>query len=230
MTPLEQTLGYVFHDQQLLTQALTHPSGKRQPGQASPYERLEFLGDRVLSLLIAEWLFDLHPNAHEGDLARRHADLVSRDSVAEMAETLNLFESLILSPGERISLSQDSGRGRRGALANAGESLIAAVYRDGGLDAARDMVRRLWQKLIDRQTAAAPQDSKSRLQEWAQARGWPLPVYEALSQEGPPHAPIYRIRVRINGHDAQGEGTSKHIAQQAAAAAALEHIKGSTKA
>ncbi len=216
MTPAQKNLsaklGYTFKDESLLRDAMTHPSQDRGDKKASSYERLEFLGDRVLSLLIAEWLFEIYPKENEGELAKRHAALVNRDCLAEIAETLDLSSCL------QLINAEDLRRGRVNILSDALEALIGAIYKDTAqqLDGLRTIVRQFWQPFIHRE--AAPQDAKSALQEWAQGKGLPLPEYRVVSQEGPAHAPTYVVAVQVKGYEAiEAQGPSKRDAEKKAA-------------
>ncbi len=219
--PLQARLGHRFRDPALLRAALTHPSRAPPESGASAYERLEFLGDRVLSLVIAEWLFEVFGAEDEGRLAKRHAALVNRDTLAAVAEELDLARAL-----RRIGPA-DLDRGRVNILSDALEALIGAAWRDGGdaiYPVLRDFIRENWQPYLHAH-AAAPQDAKSALQEWAQGRGLPLPVYRVAAQSGPAHAPRYVMRVEVEGHGpAEGEGASKREAEKKAAQAMMEKI------
>jgi ribonuclease-3 len=220
LAALQERLGVNFADESLLRAALTHPSLARGDKKVSDYERLEFLGDRVLSLLIAEWLFEMYPAENEGELARRHAALVNRDTLAAIAAEMELAGSLNLVNAE------DLKRGRVNILSDAMEAVIGAIYCDAGqkLDVLRTLIRRLWQPYIA--TATAPQDAKSALQEWAQGRGFPLPEYRVISQSGPPHAPTYIMTVQVQGQEpVEATGTSKREAEKRAAALLWEKVK-----
>jgi len=217
---LVDLLGYNFQDPQLLEQALTHPS--LQPGSAGrgPYERLEFLGDRVLGLVVAEMLYNRFPTENEGALARRHAALVRRESLARIALQINLGPALSLSRSEE----ETGGRNNMGTLADACEAVLGAMYADGGLGPVAGLINRLWTPLMA-EMAAPPKDAKTALQEWAQARALGLPVYSTLSVEGPPHSPDFLIGVEIESTaKASGRGPSKRAAEQAAAANLLEQL------
>lgn len=217
---LVDLLGYHFHDPKLLEQALTHPS--LQPGSAGrgPYERLEFLGDRVLGLVVAEMLYNRFPGENEGALARRHAALVRRESLARIALQINLGPALSLSRSEE----ETGGRNNMGTLADACEAVLGAMYADGGLAPVAALISRLWTPLMA-EMAAPPKDAKTALQEWAQARALGLPVYSTLSVEGPPHNPDFLIGVEIEGTaKASGRGPSKRAAEQVAATNLLEQL------
>ena len=219
LAQLTAALGYAFERRDLLEEALSHPSVIGADGGRS-YERLEFLGDRVLGLAVAEMLFHQFSHEHEGDLARRHAALVSGDSLAAVARDLDLERFLILSPGE----ARAGSASRPSILADACEAVIGAVYLDGGLGPAAAMVARLWKPLVS--TAAPPIDAKTELQEWAQGRGRPLPAYTTISAEGPPHQPVFTMEVRVKGLEpARATGRSKRAAEQDAARALLDQAK-----
>lgn len=219
---LHAVLGHVFARPELLTQALTHPSMQqgRRSRTSDPYERLEFLGDRVLGLVVAEMLFDRFPAEAEGALARRHAALVRREAVARVAGEIGLARHLVLAKGE----DDAGGRGNPGILADACEAVIGALYADAGFAVAASFVRSRWEKLME-EALAPPKDAKTGLQEWAQGRGKPLPAYRVLGQEGPPHEPIFLMEVSVEGvGSAVGRGASKRVAEQAAAGALLEQV------
>lgn len=214
---LEKTLGYRFKGRPLLRRALTHASVRSQRERSDDNERLEFLGDRVLALAIAELLVELDPNATEGELARRFNRLVRREACARVARDLGLGAVLILSASEADS----GGRDKDTILADACEALLGALFVEAGFEAARAAVRRLWSPLVDGAPSAVA-DPKSALQEWAQGQGLPLPEYVEVSRDGPDHAPRFTSEVRVGRHSpAQGVGASKRAAEQAAATALL---------
>ncbi|EME71451.1 dsRNA-specific ribonuclease [Paramagnetospirillum caucaseum] len=217
-------LGHAFGRPELLAQALTHPSSiqqGRRPRGSDPYERLEFLGDRVLGLVVAEMLFTRFPDEAEGALARRHAALVRREAVARVAGEIGLGRHLVLAKGE----DEAGGRNNPGILADACEAVIGALYADAGFAVAADFVRARWEPLME-EALAPPKDAKTALQEWAQGRGLQLPLYRVLGQEGPPHEPIFLMEVSVEGvGSAVGRGASKRVAEQAAAGTLLEQVK-----
>lgn len=217
-------LGHEFSNPDLLLQALTHPSaghrGRPEKGKAG-YERLEFLGDRVLGLIVAEMLLARFPAENEGALARRHAALVRREALARVAEAIDLPGHLVLSKGE------EDGGGRRNpaTLADACEAVIGALYCDGGLSACAAFVRRHWEALMA-ESERPPQDAKTALQEWAQGLGKALPVYAMKDMTGPPHDPTFEVAVSVEGFPAVvGQGSTKRAAEQAAARALLERVR-----
>jgi ribonuclease III len=221
---LHATLGHVFSRPDLLTEALTHPSvvQGRAPRRATPYERLEFLGDRVLGLVVADMLFHRFPDEAEGALARRHAALVRRETLARVAAEAGLDRHIVLSRGEE----EAGGRGNPALLADACEALIGALFADAGFEVAAVFVRGRWEPLMEEATAP-PKDAKTALQEWAQGRGRPLPAYTTVGMEGPPHDPIFSVSVAVEGEgEVVGHGPSKRTAEQAAAKAMLEKVGG----
>ncbi|MDD4919016.1 MAG: ribonuclease III [candidate division Zixibacteria bacterium] len=219
---LEAALGRSFSRPDLLRSALTHASHLQDRKDAIvSYERLEFLGDRVLALVIADLLFARFPDEDEGALARRHAVLVSRESLVRVAEVLDLGAHMILSRGEE----EAGGRNNPGMLADVCEAVIAALYLDGGLEVAAAFVRQRWASIMA-QDPTPPKDAKTTLQEWVQARGLPLPVYREIGRQGPPHAPTFLIEAVIEGlPTAVANGTSKRAAEQAAARALLNSME-----
>ena len=212
----EQILGHRFAQPGLLKEALTHRSamhGQRGvPKGTGSNERLEFIGDRVLGLLVAEWLGERFPGEQEGALGRRLALLVSQPVLADIAEQAGLNAVLTVAPGE----SRAGVRKRATVLADAMEAVIGALYLDGGLEAARLFVRRSFAPAMDGQPQP-PKDAKTALQEWAQGRGLPLPNYVMVSRDGPPHAPDFTISVTVAGQTATGRAGNKRAAEMAAA-------------
>lgn len=216
-TALEERLGHRFRRRDLLDRALTHGS---LGGGLESYERLEFLGDRVLNLLIAHMLYERFPSEPEGSLARRHTALVRGEALALVARALDLPPLLRLSRGE-VDLG---GRDNPTLLADVCEALLGALYLDGGLEVAARVVHRHWTPLMD-QDLSPPKDPKTSLQEWAQGRGLPLPLYETVGASGPDHAPTFTVTVRVKGcPEARADGTSKRQAEQRAAALLLERV------
>ncbi len=215
------TLGHQFARPELLDEALTHPSAttrkSTRSGQGRDYDRLEFLGDRVLGLVIADLLLKSYPEADAGRLARRFNELVRRETLAEIATRIDLGRYIHFARAER-----EAGGGAKPALlANACEAVIAALFLDGGLDVAGAFIHRYWDNLADELTTA-PKDGKTRLQEWAHACGVPPPAYTEVSRDGPPHDPVFTIEVMVEGAGvADGRGNSKRISEQAAAEALL---------
>ncbi len=220
---LVERLGHNFATPQLLQDALTHPSlaGFKQRRKGTmPYERLEFLGDRVLGLVIAEWLYEKFPDANEGELAKRHAALVNREALRVVAVEIGLGQHLRLAHGEEAG----SARKNLATLPDAMEAILGALYLDGGMKAASNFIHRFWQK--DIAIAEAPADPKTVLQEWAQGKGLPLPQYKVVEHSGPAHAPKFIIEVTVKGFTpATAEGDSKRAAQKAAAQVLLQTVQ-----
>jgi len=212
-------LGHSFQRPELLVRALTHPS-IATPARPDN-QRLEFLGDRVLGLVMAEALLMADKAASEGQLAPRFNALVRKETCAEVARELGLGDVLRLGRSEMLS----GGRRKDALLGDAMEAVIAAVYRDAGFEAAKALVLRLWGDRVGRVKADA-RDPKTALQEWAQARGLPPPSYIELSREGPPHQPVFTIAARLStGEQDQATAGSKRQAEQAAARALLARME-----
>jgi ribonuclease-3 len=215
---LEERIGYRFKDTALFDSALSHISAlKGARNRAGSYQRLEFLGDHVLGLVISDMLFRAFPKADEGELSRRLADLVRKETCAEIARAIDLGAAIRLGASE----ANAGGRKRPAILADVCEALIGAVYLDGGYSAAEALVGRLWEARM--RTKAQPlRDPKTVLQEWAQARGLPTPAYREVARSGPDHDPVFRVTVQLPKLDpAEGSGRSKRAAEQAAAAAMM---------
>lgn len=216
----QEKLGHHFANPALLREALTHRSAVSRKNREFSNERLEFIGDRVLGLLIAEWLIERFPREQEGSLGRRLAHLVSRDVLAAIARDIGLAHVL------QVSL-QDARAGvlqRANVLADGLEAVIGAVYLDAGTETARCVVRNLFAPQMEAQ-AAPPKDPKTALQEWAQGRGLALPAYRLVHQEGPSHAPLFEIEVMVGDQSERGRAGSKQAAEQAAAANLLKRLK-----
>jgi ribonuclease-3 len=215
---LEKTIGYCFKDRDLLDRSLTHISALAGGSRVNSYQRLEFLGDHVLGLIISDMLFRAFPKADEGELSRRLADLVRRESCADVARAIDLGAALRLGASEVNA----GGRLRTAILADVCEALIGAVYLDSGYSETAELVERLWGERM-RVPVRPLRDSKTILQEWAQARGLPTPTYTEVERTGPHHNPEFRVAVGLpNKQPAEGVGRSKRMAEQAAAAAMLE--------
>lgn len=203
-------LGYRFKDQALLCRALTHASSRVKRGD---YERLEFLGDRVLALIIAEHLFKAHPSDSEGLLSAQHSALVRGDACAAAGLALGLETIIELGESER---SKGLHRNTT-VIGDVMEALIGGVYLDDGLEAARAFVLRSWHGPLSA-TEAAEKDAKTFLQEWALARALPIPAYNTIGRDGPEHEPVFEVSVAVSGREpAQGCGKSKRVAEQQAA-------------
>ena len=220
---LEERIGHSFTDRELLERALTHASVGEGAAKVRHYERLEFLGDRVLNLMAAERLMSLDPEAREGELSRKLSNLVNYRACAEVAREIGLGEALRLSP----SATKVGARESEAVLGDACEALIGALYVDAGLDAARAFFLRFWKDAFAELGGVRPKDPKTQLQEWAQGRGLPLPAYEIVEREGPAHAPIFTVRVTLQGYDPEeARGRSRQEAEKAAAQVMLLKREG----
>jgi ribonuclease-3 len=227
---LAQVIGYSFVRPELLEEALTHPSAlgsvpargrhRRRETPNRSYERLEFLGDRVLGLVIADLLWRQFESELEGHLTRRHTHLVRREALARVATQMGLGAHLILSRAERPAGAANNPA----ILADACEALIAAIYLDGGFEAATLFVHRFWEPLID-EMDEPPRDPKTALQEWMQARGLALPTYELVGSSGPDHALRFTVTASVaGGHRATATASSKRLAEAKAAEMLLEQL------
>ena len=218
---LYNALGHSFARPEILDEALTHPSatGSTLPG-APDYERLEFLGDRVLGLAVSSMLLEAFPGEKVGALARRHTALVRAEALAAVARRLDLGQFINMAPSEDAT----SGREKTGTLADCCEAVIGALYRDGGMVAAERFIRKYWQPLLA-QDVKPPTDPKTELQEWAQGRGLPLPAYDMVERSGPDHEPVFTVRATVKDMPtASGRGPSKRHAEQKAAEVLLRLI------
>jgi ribonuclease-3 len=214
---LFERLGFAFKDRSLVELALTHASARPSLKPNEDNERLEFLGDRVLGLAIAELLTQTFPEASEGDLARRYNQLVRAETCAEIAKEWELGQLILMSGGE----AESGGRGKKTILANACEAVLGAIFIEGGYQTARDVVFRFWASELASLDLALP-DAKSILQEWAQGRRLSLPRYVEIAREGPDHKPRFTTEVQIDGvAPERGHGANKRAAEQAAALAML---------
>lgn len=215
---IAERLGYRFRDKALLRHALTHASTKRKAGD---YERLEFLGDRVLGLLVAEMLFKSNPKHREGLMSGRHSQLVRGETCAAVARKLSLKDFIVTGESERSKgLILNTS-----VLGDVTEALIGGMYLDGGIEAAKTFVENNWQPLLET-PEVTQKDAKTFLQEWALARALPIPAYRLVHREGPEHAPQFKVAVDVKGFEAiDGSGTSKRLAEQDAAAKFLAREK-----
>lgn len=212
-----ERLGFAFKDLALAKLALTHASARPSLKPNEDNERLEFLGDRVLGLAIAELLTQTFPEASEGELARRYNQLVRSETCAEIAKEWELGSLILMSGGE----AESGGRSKKTILANACEAVLGAIFIEAGYPAARDVVFRFWASELASLDLAVP-DAKSILQEWAQGRRLPLPRYVEIAREGPDHKPRFTTEVQIDGiAPERGHGANKRAAEQAAALAML---------
>ncbi len=208
---LEAALGHRFADRSLLETALTHMSAEES--RLASYQRLEFLGDRVLGLSIADMLFRRYPQSEEGNLSRRLADLVRKETCAEVAMAWNLGQFMRLGDGEILG----GARKNKAILADACEAIIGAVFIDGGYEAARALVERAFGERLMKPVRPL-RDAKTALQEWAQGRGYPTPTYVERGRSGPDHAPVFVVAAKITGlADSEARGPLKRLAEQAAA-------------
>ncbi len=216
----EEMLGYTFADKALLETALTHPSAAMHTPTTFNYERLEFLGDSILGFIVADEVFERFEDLEEGGLTRVKVSLVSGKSLSRVADAIGIGELIIFGESE----AGTHGRGLHSALENVYEALVAALYLDGGLDAARRWVLDTLGPHIDRDAAAEPESPKSTLQEHLQAHGQ-APSYRIVEESGPPHARVFKAAVYVGREKlAAGEGHSKKAAEAAAAAAAIEQL------
>lgn len=210
LSSLEKSLGYCFNDRKLLLRALTHPSVSKTENN----QRLEFLGDAVLQLTVSDELFHTHTGIQEGTLTNLRQHLVCQDALADVARDIHLGDYLFVDHGCEVTGARENDS----ILCDACEAVLAAVYVDGGFDAARECVRRL----IPIDTAHAFSDAKSALQEFLQKRGMPQPQYTLLSSSGPDHLPVFNVAVECNGKQyAVGTANGKKKAEQIAAGKAL---------
>lgn len=219
---LERRLDHRFADRDLLLTALTHASATG--GFTSPvptnYQRLEFLGDRVLSLAVADMLLRAHPRADEGELHRRHVAMVRKETCALVARSVDLGSAIRLGGGE----ARAGGRGNDSILGDVCEAVIGALYIDAGYETARGFVDRHWRPLMASHQAAST-NAKSVLQEWAQGKGLPTPTYTIIGRRGPDHAPLFVVEVIVEKMPPErGEGHSRREAEQEAAATLLRRI------
>lgn len=214
---LEAELEYRFEKPNLLIEALTHPSApQRSAAVRRGYERLEFLGDRVLDLIVAQLLWQRFPDDDEGALTRRQVALVRRETLAAVAREIGLGDFVIVSSGEGAA----GVRENTSVLSDVCEALIAALYLDGGIAPAQRFVERYWRQYFD--ATQPPRDPKTALQEWAQARGLSLPSYAVIETSGPPHRRRFTVTVSVTGEKTEtASGHSKREAETAAAAALL---------
>lgn len=208
-------IGHTFARPELLLRALTHASIATPTRPDN--QRLEFLGDRVLGLAIAEMLYASFPGNLEGELSQRHTALVRNETCVEVAQLLELGPHLRLAPGERNA----GGERNPSILGDACEAVMGAMFLDGGYEAARQMIERYWRPLMTA-TARAPRDAKALLQEWALGRGLPVPSYREVGRSGPDHKPEFRVSIELPGIEpAEGIGPSKREAERAAASSML---------
>lgn len=220
---LEGRIGHVFRDRELLERALTHASVGDGALKVRHYERLEFLGDRVLNLLAAERLMALNSEAREGEMSRLMAGLVNYHSCARVARRVGLPDALRMAP----SASKIGARDKDTVLGDACEALIGALYIDEGLEAARAFFLEFWTDEFARLDEPRVKDPKTQLQEWAQGRGLPLPLYQVVGREGPDHEPSFTVSVTVGDYEPElAEGRSRQEAEKAAATVMLLKREG----
>ncbi len=217
-TPFEKALGHRFRSRELFELAVTHRSFANERGSTAHYERLEFLGDAVLGLIAGEWLYEHRPTLPEGELSRLKSSLVSAAALGTAARSLGLGDILRLGIGEERS----GGRSKASLLADSMEAVFGAVYLDGGMKAARTVIVPMIERVMDGPAEQSISDSKTALQEAAQSRGWALPEYRLVAQEGPDHEKVFTVECWVRGERlGAAQGPSKKVAEQRAAAAAL---------
>ncbi len=216
---LQEKLGHRFNDSQLLVQALTHSGATRNRLESN--ERLEFLGDRVLGLALTGMLLETFPDEEEGKIGCRFSALARAESLARIGAGIDLAPHIHLDRGEE----EAGGRDNPGIVADCCEAVIAALYLDGGFEAAEKFIHQHWRPLMS-EDLAPPKDAKTLLQEWAQGHGLTLPVYRVADREGPAHAPHFTIEVSVDEKKpATGHGASKQAAEQAAAKSLMDRIE-----
>lgn len=213
---LQKVIGYQFTNIDLLKDALTHSSA----AQDTNYERLEFLGDRVLGLVVSEILYEKFPEENEGDLAKRLASLVQGTWLAKIATDMNLGDFICFSDAERSA----GGYENEHILADAVEALLGALYLDSGLSICQDFIKKWWgNSFFEKKTP--PQHPKTTLQEFLQGKGLPLPLYKIVSQSGPDHAPVFDIELTVKGYDPViAQGKSRQLAEKEAAKKFMESL------
>ncbi|WP_417804920.1 ribonuclease III [Thalassospira lucentensis] len=214
-------IDHEFSNPDLLRVALTHRSAaKGKDALSGGNERLEFLGDRVLGLVVADMLYTRFGREREGAMAKRFVALVRRETLARVAVQINLGDLIQMAKGERAAGADTNPA----ILSDCMEAVIAALYLDGGLEPARSFIEKLWTPLLDEDNKP-PQDAKTQLQEWLQGRGKPLPKYEMIGREGPAHAPVFTIELTASdGDSVSAEGKSKREAEQIAAQLMLDKL------
>jgi ribonuclease-3 len=218
---LESHVGHVFADRELLERALTHASVGGGARRIGSNERLEFLGDRVLNLCVAEHIMRLCPDYSEGELSKAMSVLVDYKSCAEVARDVGLPDALRFD----ASATKVGARRNERVLGDACEALIAALYLDGGLETARGFVLTFWAPQFERDLRRPDKDPKTQLQEWAMARGLALPHYRVVDQQGPSHAPRFTVEVKVGDHEpALAEAGAKRDAEKLAAQALLDRL------
>ena len=224
LADLEARIGHQFRDREIVQRALTHLSAPAAAGadRAQSYQRLEFLGDRVLGVVVAHMLYEAYPQASEGELSMRLAKLVRGETCAAVAEEWDVGPHVAMGQGE----ARAGGRKKSAILADVCEAIIGATFVDAGFEAAREMVERSWRARMDADVEPE-RDAKTAVQEWAQARALPAPRYVEVARSGPAHAPQFVMQVVLDGFEPEtGEANSKRSAEQAAAHAFLVRWSG----
>lgn len=217
MEQLQDKIGYQFKNISLLKMALTHSS----TGEKNNYERLEFLGDRVLGLVIAAFIFTKFPKEDEGDLAKRLASLVQGQTLADLSSRISLGDFIILSDAEAAA----GGAQNEHILADVFEAVIGAMYLDGGFEPCRILIETQWQDTLYTMKKP-PQHPKTAIQEWAQGQGLPLPDYDIIEQSGPDHAPVFKIQLNVKDHESvTASGKSRAEAEKEAAELFMNNVK-----
>lgn len=222
---ISRVIDYEFKDSFVLKEALTHPSvnQRNSKNQTVNYERLEFLGDSILNMIISVMLFKLFPDEKEGALARRKTDLVCGHTIASIAQEIKLGDFIIMNNGERCN----GGECNLKNLENALEALIGAIYIDGGFESVEKFITKYWEELA-RKTLNPPRDPKTLLQEWTQKNKLSLPEYELIKQDGPAHKPKFTMSVYVESYSIIcAKAYSKRVAEQKAAELMLEMINSS---
>jgi ribonuclease III len=217
MNELEQKITYSFSDKKLLERALTHSSANAKRTKQDN-ERLEFLGDRVLGLIVAERLLEKFSSEKEGDIAKRHTAFVCKEQLVKVAKEINLASFITMSAGEE----KEGGRANESIMADGIEAILGAIYLDSDINKAKNFIDKFWDFNAD---VNPPVDAKTALQEWAQSKGLGLPAYEKVGQSGTDHNPIFEVKVTVKNHNAvTGQGRNKKEAEKSAAAEFLKNI------
>ncbi len=215
---LETVIGYTFSDKKLLERALTHSSSKSKKN-TEDNERLEFLGDRVLGLIVAETLLSKFTNESEGDIAKRHTSFVCKEQLVEIAKKISLTDFIKMSEGE----IREGGKTNESIMADGIEALLGAIYLDSNIDGAKAFINKFWDFDVNKEP---PVDAKTAIQEWAQSKGLGLPEYRLVSQSGTDHNPIFEMEVIVtNNKPVKGQGSNKKEAEKSAAQEFLNNIK-----
>ena len=222
MSDFEEIIGYDFQDGMLLDEALTHPSASYKDGNSGilvNYERLEFLGDSVLGLVVAEYLLKKFPNEKEGEISKRHSGIVSGFSLAKIGRKINIGNHLVMAKGEELS----GGRENDHNIEDAVEAVMGAIYLDGGYDEVKKFIQDNWADTLQ-EVKMPPKDPKTFLQERLQSVGKPVPVYQVVGTSGPAHSPIFEVKLTIDDIDVTAEGASKKKAEKQVAEMMIEKL------